>query len=221
MYFDNLGIEKRSGVQGFYSYSAPLNNATLSLGLSMGFLNYRADYTKTNPLTPGDVSLQNNVQGILPTAGLGGILSSERWYVGLSMPALLKTQIGANGQSVVKRAGADGHFFLTGGYIFPVNEVVVLKPSILFKSVAGTSIQTDLNMNVWLKSLLGLGLSYRPNESVVALTELQLKPQLRMGYSFDFGISKISSYNKGTHEIMLRFELGKAEGKTVNSPRYF
>jgi len=221
MYFDNLGIESRSGVQGFYSYSAPLQNATLSIGLSMGLLNYRADYTKTNPLTPGDVSLQNNVQGLLPTAGLGGILSSERWYVGLSIPALLKTQIAGNGQSVIRRAGADGHFFLTGGYIFPVNEDVVLKPSVLFKSVSGAPIQTDVNMNVWLKNLIGLGLSYRAKESVVGLAELQLKPQLRLGYSFDYGISNIANYNKGTHEIMLRFELGQAEGKTVNSPRYF
>jgi hypothetical protein len=221
MYFDKLGIESRSGVQGFYSYSAPLQNATLSIGMSMGLLNYRADYTKTNPLTPGDVSLQSNVQGLLPTAGLGGILSSDRWYVGLSMPALLKTQIGGNGQSVVKRAGADGHFFLTGGYIIPLNEELVFKPSVMFKSVAGTSIQTDLNVNLWMKNLIGVGLSYRAKDAVVGLAELQLKRQLRLGYSFDFGISKIANYNKGTHEIMLRFELGQAEGKTVNSPRYF
>jgi type IX secretion system PorP/SprF family membrane protein len=220
-YFDNLGIERRSGFQGFYSYSAPFEKSTLSLGLSLGMLNYSINYNKTNPVTYGDPSLQGTINKYLPTAGLGAILSSEKWYVGLSAPALLKTQISLKGQSIVRRAGADGHFFLTGGYIIPVSAEVTLKPSVMFKTVSGAPIQTDLNMNVWFNNLIAVGLSYRTSDALVGLAEIQLTPQLRMGYSYDHNISDLVSYNNGSHEVMLRFEFGRAEGKKINSPRYF
>lgn len=221
MYFDNIGIEKTSGVQGFYSYSAPFENATLSLGLSLGMLNYNTNYNRTNPFTAGDPSLQTGVNGFLPTAGFGALLASERWYVGLSAPALMKTKINAEGQSVIKQAGADGHFFLTGGYIFPVSDQVTLKPSVLLKSVSGTPVQPDFNMNVWFGDVVGFGASYRTKDALVGLVELQLTPQMRMGYSYDHNISELVNYNQGTHEFMLRFEFGRAQGKKINSPRYF
>lgn len=220
-YFDNLGIEKRSGFQGFYSYSAPFEKSTLSIGMSLGLLNYNANYNRTNPVTQGDPSLQVATNAYLPTAGIGAILSAEKWYIGLSSPALLKTQISIKGQSAIRRAGADGHFFLTGGYIIPVSAEVTLKPSVLFKSVSGAPIQTDLNMNVWFNNLVAVGLSYRTKDAVVGLAEIQLNPQLRMGYSYDYNVSDLVTYNNGSHEVMLRFEFGRAEGKKINSPRYF
>ncbi len=220
-YFDNLGIEKRTGFQGFYSYSAPFEKSTLSIGLSLGMLNYSANYNRTNPVTLGDPSLQVATNAYLPTAGLGAILSSEKWYIGLSAPALLKTQMSLKGQSVIRRAGADGHFFLTGGYVIPVNASVTIKPSVMFKSVSGAPIQTDLNMNVWFNNIISVGASYRSKDAVVGLAEIQLSPQLRMGYSYDHNISNLVTYNNGSHELMLRFEFGRAEGKKINSPRYF
>jgi type IX secretion system PorP/SprF family membrane protein len=221
VYFDNLGIEKRTGFQGFYSYSAPFEKSTLSIGLSLGMLNYSANYNRTNPVTLGDPSLQVATNTYLPTAGIGAILSSEKWYIGLSAPALLKTQMSLKGQSTVRRAGADGHFFLTGGYVIPVSTDVTLKPSIMLKSVSGAPVQADFNMNVWFNNLVAVGLSYRSKDAVVGLAELQLTPQLRMGYSYDYNVSDLVTYNNGSHEIMLRFEFGRATGKKINSPRYF
>lgn len=221
MYFDNIGIEKTSGVQGFYSYSAPFENATLSLGLSLGILNYNTNYSLTNPFTAGDPSLQSGVNGILPTAGVGALLASERWYVGLSTPALMKTKINSVGQALIKQAGADGSFFLTTGYIFPVSDQVVVKPSVMLKSVSSAPIQPDFNMNVWFGDVLSLGASYRIKDAVVGLVELQLAPQMRLGYSYDHDISNLGKYNQGSHEFLMRFEFGRAQGKKIISPRYF
>ena len=221
VYFDNIGIEKTNGIQGFYSYSAPFENSTLSLGLSMGMLSYSANYSRTNPLNTGDPNLQNIENGYLPTAGLGAIFSSERWYVGLSAPALLKTKINIKGQNLIRQAGADGHFFLTAGYIFPVSDEITFKPSILLKTVSGAPVSPDFNMNVWLGNTLGFGVSYRTNDALVGMVELQLTPQLRMGYSYDHNVSELVNYNQGTHEFMLRYEFGRAEGKKINTPRYF
>lgn len=221
MYYDKLGIERTTGVQGFYSYSAPFERATLSLGLSFGALNYSLDRKRTNSYDQGDVLLQSSISKILPTAGFGALLAAEKWYVGFSAPALLRTKVMMDGTASIRQAGADGHYFLTAGYIIPVSEAVTIKPSTLVKAVLGAPVQVDLNMNVWLNNTIGFGASYRTADAFVGLVELRINNNLRLGYSYDYGISKHLTYNTGTHELMLRHELGGKQSKRIVSPRFF
>lgn len=221
VYYDKIGIEKTTGVQGFYSYSAPFERATLTLGLSFGMLNYSLDYRRTNPYQNGDPALQGAVNAFLPSAGFGALLSGEKWYIGFSSPALLKTKVTSDNQASIARAGADGHYFLNAGVAIPMSATVVLKPSAMLRAVKGAPLQADLNMNVWVNDLVGIGLSYRTSDAVVGLVELQLKDRLRLGYSYDYGISQLRYYNAGTHEVMLRYELGNRGDARIVSPRYF
>jgi type IX secretion system PorP/SprF family membrane protein len=221
MYYDKIGIERTTGFQGFYSYSAPFERSTLSLGLNVGMLNYNINYNKTNPYDVGDPSLQAVINRFLPTAGLGALLSGDRWYVGLSAPALMKTKVSSDGQAVIQQAGAEGHYFLSAGYVIPVSESVVFKPSTLLKASSGAPLQADLNMNVWVNDIIGFGGSYRTSDAVVGMIELKLNPMFRLGYAYDHNISDLVNYNSGTHEFMLRYELGGKQGKKIVSPRYF
>jgi len=221
MYYDKIGIERTTGFQGFYSYSAPFERSTLSLGLNFGMLNYNINYNKTNPYDVGDPSLQAVINRFLPTAGLGALLSGDRWYVGLSAPALMKTKVSSDGQAVIQQAGAEGHYFLSAGYVIPVSESVVFKPSTLLKASSGAPLQADLNMNVWVNDIIGFGGSYRTSDAVVGMIELKLNPMFRLGYAYDHNISDLVNYNSGTHEFMLRYELGGKQGKKIVSPRYF
>lgn len=215
-YYDKIGIERTSGFQGFYSYTAPFTNSALSFGMSLGVVNYFADFTKTNPFEPGDPMLQQNLKGVLPTAGFGALWSSKKWFVGLSAPALFKTKLYTQDQSRFTGAGRDAHYFLNGGYVFNANENVVIKPSFLLKAVEGTPVQADLNCNVWFNDLLGVGASYRTSDAILGMLELQLKPQLRLGYAYDYNTSKLVNYNRGTHELMLRFDLQKKDREEID-----
>ena len=221
LYYDQLGVEKSQGLQGFYSYSAPFERATLSLGMSFGLLNYSIDYTQTNPYDAGDPALQAVINKFLPTAGIGALLQGERWYVGISTPALLKTKVSSNGEAVIQRAGAEGHYFLNGGVVLPLSETVVIKPSFLVKYIKGSVLQTDINTNVWFNDVLGVGASYRKDNAWVGLLEMRVKNNYRIGYAYDYNISKLRPYLGATHEVMLRYEFGGGQEKRVVSPRYF
>lgn len=221
VYFDRIGIESTTGVQGFYSYSAPMGAATLNLGMSLGVLNYASNYTGTNPFDAGDPSLMTSVQGYLPTAGFGAILESEKWYLAISAPALFKTRLSENGKGVLSAAGKEGHYFLTAGYILSFTNDTKLKPSVLVKTVSGSRIQYDLNLNLWFGDLISIGSSYRTEDAVLGMLEVQVNPQFRLGYAYDHNISKLVNYNQGTHEFMIRYEFGRQEGKKIQSPRYF
>lgn len=229
VYYDQLGIEKTTGIQGFYSYQIPFNNSSLTFGVSGGVLNYRAAYTEaaagaygTHPIDPGDPLFQQDASGWLPTAGFGMLYSAERWYVGLSVPALLHTKVQAANYVNQSSTGADNHYFLTGGYIFNLSQAIKLKPSMLIKAVRGAPIEYDFNLNGWLNDVIGLGISYRTGDAVVGMFEVQITPKVRLGYAYDYTISDLKSYNRGTHELMLRFEMPKSgKREKTYSPRYY
>ncbi|MBQ0741441.1 type IX secretion system membrane protein PorP/SprF [Aquimarina celericrescens] len=45
---------------------------------------------------------------------------------------------------------------------------------------------------------------------------------LKVAYSYDFSVSKLSGYNNGSHEIVLLFNLDLSKySKKYSSPRFF
>lgn len=212
IYYDQLGIEKTSGVQAYFAYHIPFENAYLSLGLSGGVLNYKAMYSESELFKPGDSSFAQDVNGWLPTAGFGALFASENWYAAFSVPALLHTKIDVQNSLNQNQYGANNHYFLTAGYIFHLSDYIKVKPSFMIKAVKGSALQYDVNMNWWYGDQFGLGVSYRPGDALVGLFQLQITDNMRIGYSYDYSISDISAYNKGSHEIFLRYELPRKDG---------
>lgn len=225
-YDDQIGIERTTGIHGFYSYHIPLNEAALSLGLSAGVLNYTANYTRLTMIQPNDPAFMMNINGWLPTAGAGILYSTNSFYLGLSVPDLLKTKINEQGRADVSSNAPFMHFFATGGVIIRPNENISFKPSALVKVVGGAPVQVDVNANVWFGNVFSLGASYRTGDAIVGMAELQASPSIRIGYGYDHTISRLSSYSRGTHELMLRFEFRRRKGNEVISdetlsPRYY
>ena len=99
------------------------------------------------------------------------------------------------------------HLYLASGYKFIVNEDLIWSPSVLVKAVGGAPIECDFNTTVLLDKILTLGVSYRTGDSWVGMFELQLGKQLRLGYAYDKTITNLATYNRGSHELMLRFGL--------------
>jgi len=222
IYNDRLGIETTTGFQAYYSYRISFPGSFLSFGLSAGALNYRAAYlTGTNPTIGGGVdhAFDEDINKWLPTIGFGLLYANDKWYAGLSVPALLKTKVNLYKQGVV---GANNHYFLTGGYIFNASELLKIKPSIMIKAVSGAPIQSDFNLNGWFNDAIGVGLSYRTNDALVGMFELQISPRLRIGYAYDYLISNLKTYTQGTHELMLRYEFSNVrKNQQILSPRYY
>ena len=91
----------------------------------------------------------------------------------------------------------------------------------MLKAVKGAPLEYDFNLNGWFQDVVGIGMSYRTGDAVVAMLEFQVMTQLRLGYAYDYTISDLKSYNRGTHEIMLRFEINSKTTERVMSPRYY
>lgn len=222
LYDDRLGIERTTGLNASYAFRIQLAaSGTLSLGLQAGLLNYRANYSQVRTFQPNDPAFSQNVAGFLPAAAAGVFYNSDRFYIGISTPALLKTKITYDNVSDVASAtGRDLHLFFATGYVLDLNDDLVLKPSLLVKAVSGAPVAYDLNANLWIQNLVALGISYRTGDAYVGMAELQVNRQFRIGYAYDKTFSNLGTLNRGSHELMLRMEFGKTNS-TVASPRYF
>ncbi len=222
LYDDRLGIERTTGINAFYAFRFQISGSgTLSLGLQAGLLNYQANYTEVSTFQPNDPSFAANVSGLLPSAAAGVYYNSDKFYIGFSTPALLKTQISYNNAAqIASVTSQDLHLYLASGFVMNLNQDLALKPSILLKAVSGAPLEVDVNANLWIQNKLSIGASYRTGDAVVGMVELQLNQQLRFGYAYDKTFSDLGTLNTGTHELMLRMEFGSSGGK-VSSPRYF
>lgn len=222
LYDDRLGVERTTGLNLSYAFRIQTSeNGTLSLGLQAGMLNYRANYTELATFQSNDPVFNQNVNGLLPAAGAGIYYNSDKFYIGASVPALLKTKITKyNEADISSITGRELHVFLATGFVAEINEDLVIKPSLLVKATSGAPVEFDLNTNLWIKNTIAIGGSYRTGDAYVGMVEWQMNRQLRFGYAYDKTFSNLGLYNSGTHELMLRLEIGQ-EGSKMVSPRYF
>jgi len=221
---DKIGVTNTSG--GFISYAYRLkmneNDAFLSFGLQAGLSSFKANYTDavlTNQPQAGDQAFLDNVNRLSGNFGAGIYYNTDRFYAGLSSPQLLSRELADINR---QNPGQQIHIFFTSGYVFPLGENFNLKPSFLIKGVKGAPIETDLNATLWIKDIIAIGAQYRTNADAAGLIQLQLSPQLQLGYAYDYSTTALRKYNSGSHEFMLRFEFGSTAGGTaVTTPRYF
>ncbi len=225
VYDDRLGVEAATGFNGMLSTRIRVSEkGILSGGLSFGLMNYRINLNdvnnRNNPNDPSFI-VTDNPSKWNPSMGMGIYYNTDRFYASVSTPSVLKSRLASyeNFNTSIQKSDAF-HLFANTGYVFDVNEDVKLKPSTMIKMVSGAPIEADLNMNLWLKDLLGIGGSYRTGDAFVGMIELQATQQIKFGYAYDMPFNPLKYFTKGSHELMLRYEFGNFKTK-IKSTRYF
>jgi len=217
---DKIGARGRISAYLDYAYTLQLGkDRKLNFGISAGGDQISVDYSKLYALDPNDPQYLASVSQFKFNGGGGVYYHSNRFYAGLSIPRLVQAKLYEDdvllSGSYIKR-----HYFLTTGYVIPINSVIDLKTSFLLKMVENAPVTADLNANVFFFKKFWFGGMYRYNESVGINAAYQLKESLMFGYSFDFPINGLSTArNFGSHEVMLSYQFGK--NKAYGSPRYF
>ncbi len=225
VYDDRLGVEAATGFNGMLSTRIRISEkGILSGGLSFGMMNYRINLNdvsnRNNPNDPSFISTDKPSKWN-PSVGMGVYYNTDRFYAGISTPSVLKSRLASYENLITSIDKSDAfHLFANAGYVFDINEEVKLKPSTMVKMVSGAPVEVDVNMNIWLKDILGLGGSYRTGDAFVSMVELQATQQIRIGYAYDVPFNPLKYFTKGSHELMLRYEFGNFKTK-IKSTRYF
>lgn len=218
---DRDEITKTFGAQTTYSFKIPTGEGSnVSLGLQAGLLNFKTDYTQVDVIDPDDPSFSENINTLKFNFGTGIFFHTETFYVGLSSPNLIRNNFRQDGNlGNMGDIKQNMHLYFNSGYVFYVNDNLLFKPSVLLRGVVGSPLSVDINANVWLADMIGLGVSYRNKSAFVGIIDLRVMPELHIGYAYDHSISRLSLISKGSHEVILRYEI--PFGQSFLSPRYF
>lgn len=199
------------------AYKINLNNdVKVSLGFKVGFdhLNFSALGSNVS----NDPLFQNTKKTVM-NVGAGVFVFKDQFYVGLSSPNLIPNRLEVDTDVLY----ADKpHVFLIGGYVFNINDDFKLKPSTVVKYVEGAPFSFDISANVLYLNRFELGVSYRYQDAVSGLVGVNVNPNLKLGYAYDFNTSRLGDYNNGSHEFILlyRFDL-LGLSKKYSSPRFY
>ena len=207
-----------------FSYIIHLGeNTKLSLGIKGELDVYQLNLTELEIHDQRDPSFQENRRGdLMPNFGAGAYLYGKKYYIGFSVPRMLKNTISVENNAIETSAlgKQDMHMFLTGGYVFEFSSGLVFRPSVLIKYVYGAPVSFDLAGNFLISQRLWLGGSYRVGDALSGIVQYGITPNLWVGYSYGYSLSEISNFNSGTHEIMLMYDFNFSKRK-FRSPRYF
>ncbi|MCB9232853.1 MAG: type IX secretion system membrane protein PorP/SprF [Bacteroidia bacterium] len=218
---DYLGITHQLWILPSYAYRIPMGAGHLSLGLQAGMLNYQNKWSKVTTGDPDNVLPKTDQSLVLPEVGTGIYYNTQRFFAGVSMPNILKNVYKDKSNPAFQiQAQQVRHIFATTGVVIPLTEDVDFRPSVLFKYAEGAPMQFDLNASVMFKKAFWLGASFRTGDAVLMMAEYVHNYRWRVGYAFDYSISKLNQFNRGSHEVMLGFDFGFAK-KRVLSPRFF
>jgi type IX secretion system PorP/SprF family membrane protein len=207
---DHFGITTQNKINVVYAYRLFLKKSSLSFGLQAGVNFIRNNWNSIQTTTPGDqVFTGQYSQQNIPQTGFGIYYKAEKFYAGISSPDLLSIGLAS---TVYKST------LFTTGYLFNLSENIKLKPSVLVRYIRGSPWEVDLNTTIYF-SALGIGYSYRTNDAMIFLISYSINKQFSAGYSYDLTTSKLGTYVRGSHEIMLKYEFGYKVNP--QSPRYF
>ncbi len=112
------------------------------------------------------------------------------------------------------------HYFLTGGYVFDLNEKIKFKPFFMLKSAFNVTPSLDVSTNFLFNEKFEIGATYRIDDSFGAMINYAISPNLRIGYAYDHIVSDLKVTTPSSHEIILLFDLNFPR-KVSRSPRYF
>lgn len=217
---DRLGPSNLTSITAAGSVKVPLNNnIKLSVGLNLGLNVLNIDWTEGQSKSSTDVAFHNNIDNrVRPVIGAGLYLYSDHWYFGLSSPTFIqKDTYGKTGEAAID---SRIHLYAMAGYVFYVSPNVKLKPSLLMKGVKGAPLTLDIALNAQIQNKYTMGLGYRNHDAVYILLGYTFFKSLFVGYSYDLNLSKLRSYNSGSHDIMIQYTLWPKKNGAV-SPRFF
>lgn len=222
---DRIGDTRQTEIFANWSYHLmldPAGKTNLSFGIRAGFSDYTANLSETKVFDNGDPIFSQNVGNqFVPKFGAGVYLYSKLWYAGLSVPTIFAADdnVRFNINEVSDRY-FQPHTYLTAGYVHIVNEDFKIKPSFLIRYLPNAPVQADINCNLLFRNTFWIGASYRTGDAIVALLEVNVLEDFRIGYAYDLTVTRINNYSNGSHEVMLSYKFGKDPVKT-KSPRYF
>lgn len=215
---DKVGPVSNLGAFGTYAYHLRLREGHLSFGLRGGVFQSTFNQGLLEYKDESEVFLGNgSTQAMIPSFDFGVYYYGKAAFLGVSSTHLSEQTISYGGNWAGADLALKRHYMLLAGYAWKISDYVHFKPSTLVKYVPNSPLNVDVNASFLFYNTLWVGASYRHNNAVVGLLEVNVTDFLRVGYSYDFITNRLKNYNGGSHELFIGFDLNLEKSKSVST----
>lgn len=222
MIADKIGIVNTYNIGLSYAYRIPIDKGkTLSIGLDGQFEYGRLNWDQADPLDVGDEFVpMGQTNKFNPNFGMGIYYNTPKYYVGFSMPRMLKTTIYEDNPIQSISINALRSYYLMGGMILKISRDVKFQPGAMITYNPHAPFEVDLNASFVFVDRFWLGASYRLEDSFDLIAQFQLSDQIKAALAVDFTLSELRRYSPGSFEVMLEYVFIRT-GERLNNIRYF
>jgi type IX secretion system PorP/SprF family membrane protein len=240
VYYDQAGVTKMTNAALSYSQHIKLGNGKLGIGIQ-GIYTYIGKGTY-RAIDPNDVNIPANASDHKFDAGAGIWYEAPKFYAGLSVNNLLRSEYtfksnSSSPQGIASQYLGENHAYFTTGYNIEASSSVTVTPMVLVKAVLPGRYDTkskydnqhnysvEGGVRATLNDQFWAGLNYRYDESISGLLGYGFGPdnRYRLGYAFDFIAFNQDARAFSSHEIMLSLRLPKTVPlvrPAIRTPRY-
>ena len=222
---EETNVQVNTDFRAYYAYRIKLKNSVLSLGLSGGANLYTARYDHLILYDPQDPNFTGEIiNAAQPNFGTGAYWSGDKFFCGLSVPNLLQNQYDAKEAKTSSRPAQQVRgYYLSGGYVFPINDIITLKPQAIVR-FAGNGyyrlpVNCDINLSATAYDRIMAGITYRTDNSLEFIIHMQVSVRFNVGYAYDYLMSDLGPYAKGAHELVLGYDFNHERLK-FTAPRF-
>lgn len=220
---DKAGYINRWTIAANYAYHLPLTAKTsLSAGLNVGITSVNLDQSKIEwgNLDPNDPAIgisSGEIKKIKPEIGAGLWLYSARYFLGLSVLNIIpgKAQFVKNDKYGVSYTP---NYFATAGYKFALSQQITALPSVMVQYWQPQLTSLHANLKIQYEDFLWIGGSYRFADLVggySGMIGINVSNTFNISYAYENATtSRLQTYTRGTHEVMLGFLLGNRYKET-------
>ena len=225
LFNDKISVNKRLDFVTTYAYRLPLNDrSSLSFGLSAGIGTLQSNLSDVALVNPNDPVYTGNTQTfVAPQFKFGIYYFTKKFYAGFALPRLLDNKLIYEGDFKNKSSFnfKTMHYHLHVGRVFKLSDKFDLNTSLLMKQVSGSPMQLDINVQAVYNNLIGLGVSYRTAQIMVAMMNVRITKHFKLAYAYDIDMSPMKNVSSNSHEIMLIFHLFQEKAPVkIDAPRF-
>jgi type IX secretion system PorP/SprF family membrane protein len=213
---DRVYVENQGIVAVDYSYKLTLGATTkLYLGIKAGAVYNNIDTAGLDRITQESNANLNNIHNYMnPLVGVGVLLKSEKYFIGLSTPNILNSKRYKEAEGISTTATDKPHLYTTTGFHLKLNNAITLSPSMLYRMVADAPNQLTAIAKLTLKEKLSLGVGVSNNDYISTMLQFKMK-QMDLGFGYEIGQRTSSTaLRANTSELMLRYRFGQSSSSS-------
>ena len=234
---DRIGLEQKNQFDATYAYRLSLGKKVkLSLGINAGLLWYKLNSSEAVLVNPDDNKYRKNVSRMLADVGAGLYIYHPNFYFGASVPNFIKGKLSNKGDDESK-ATRTAHIVIMAGGLIPIGKHFKIRPQVQYCYLASVTQKVphtfDFNVSLLIYDKVNIGGQYHTTfgnknneikltnpDSFDFMLEVWPTKQFMIGYSYDYTLSKLSSLNSGSHEVIIGYDLTPKKKKNYHTGCY-